>query len=200
MIGIAFMVLASVGKVGRDVVVNSRVPLLPTAAWVLSALKAAEVRVADWAIYWPQYPNESGADGAPVTGWLTSRDWLVNRLHRGDRIWLFIGGDACGDEEAPHRAYVAQLLVVDDWGNNVANEPIGAAVPRLHIRGIPERCILVDPPALVDGIFRRAGADAEQHIGVGRQTPFELDGGQVAQLLALLREQHPAVHEVATQV
>lgn len=57
--------------------------------------------MADWAFYWPQYMNESGADGEPVTGWLTSRDGLVNRLRQGDRIWLFIGGDACGDEDGP---------------------------------------------------------------------------------------------------
>ncbi len=156
--------------------------------------------MADWALYWPQYHRESGADGCPVTGWLTNRTWLVNHLCRGDRIWLFIGGDACGDEEAPHRAYVAQLLVVDNWGNNVDNEPMRGAIPAYHIRGIPDRCILVDPPALVDGIFRHPDTEAELHIGVARQTPFELRDGQVAELLRVLREQHPEVHAIATKL
>jgi hypothetical protein len=155
--------------------------------------------MADYAFYWPRYLNESGADGEPVTGWLTSRDWLVNRLHRGDRVWLFIGGDACGDDEEPHRAYVAQLLVVDHWGNFAEHEPGVRGSPRFRIHGIEDRCILVEPPALVDSIFRRPGTDPAQHIGLARQTPFELDGGQVAELFALLRERFPAVHAVATQ-
>lgn len=154
----------------------------------------------DYAFYWPQYLSESGDDGEPVTGWLTSRDWLVNRMHRGDRIWLFIGGDACEDAEGPHRAYVAQLLVVDGWGNYENHEPGVRGSPRFRIRGTEDRCILVEPPALVDSIFRRPGADPEQHIGVARQTPFELDGLQVAELLAVLGERYPEVHALATQV
>jgi hypothetical protein len=156
--------------------------------------------VADYAFYWQQYLNESGDDGRPRTGWLTSRDWLVKRLHHGDRAWLFIGGDACGDEEGPHRAYVAQLLVVDGWGNYEDHEPGVRGSPRFEIHGIEDRCILVQPPALVDSIFRRPGSDPEQHIGVARQTPFELDGGRVAEVLALLRDRYPEVHAVAIQV
>jgi hypothetical protein len=153
----------------------------------------------DWALYWPQYQQDSGADGEPITGWLTSRDWLVNRLHRGDRLWLFIAGDACGTEEGPHRAYVAQLLVVDTWDNYEDHEPGVQGSPRFHIHGIEDRCVLVDPPALVDSIFRQPGRDPAQHIGVARQTPFKLDGGQVTQLLQLLREDYPEVHVAATQ-
>jgi hypothetical protein len=48
--------------------------------------------MADQALSRPQYLGESGADGEPVKGWLTSRDSLVNRPHRGDRLWRFIGG------------------------------------------------------------------------------------------------------------
>jgi len=155
--------------------------------------------MADYAFYWPRYSKESGADGEPVTSWLTSRDWLVNRLHRGDRIWLFIGGNACGDEESPHRAYVAQLLVVDRIGNYVDHETGVQNSPRLQIHGMVDRCILVEPPALVDTIFRRPGADVEQHIGLGRQTPFELEGGQVTELLDGLREIYPEVYAIATR-
>jgi hypothetical protein len=156
--------------------------------------------MADWAFYWPQYLNESGADGEPVTGWLTSRDWLVNRLHQGDRLWLFIGGDACGDEEGPHRAYVAQLLVVDRWGNYAGHEPGVRGSPRFRIDGLAEHCILIDPPALVDSIFRQPGTDTERHIGLARQVPFQLDDGQVVALLGLLQAHNPEVHAVATQV
>ncbi len=155
--------------------------------------------MADWAIYWQRYRNETGADGDSVTGWLTSRDWLVNRLHRGDRIWLFIGGDACGDEEGPHRAYVAQLLVIDNWSNYADHEPGDRGSPRFHIHGIEDRCIRVNPPALVDSIFRRPDTNLAQHIGLARQTPFELDDGRVTELLTLMRERYSEVHAAAIQ-
>ncbi len=156
--------------------------------------------MADWAIYWRDYGIESGDHGEPVIGWLTSRDWLVNRMSPGDRVWLFIGGDACGDEEHPYRGYVAQLLVIDDWGNYPDHDPSDPDSPRYQIDGVEDRCILVQPPALVDSIFRQPGKALDMHIGTARQNPFEMDGGQVAQLLILLREQYPAVHAVATQV
>jgi hypothetical protein len=156
--------------------------------------------MADWAIYWRDYLNESGDHGEPVIDWLTSRDWLVKRLHPRDRIWLFIGGDACGDEEAPHRGYVAQLLVVHDWGNYEGHDPDEPGSPQFQIVGIEDRCVLVEPPALVDSIFRQPGKDSEMHIGTARQNPFELDGGQVAEFLSLLRTERPKVYAVATQV
>lgn len=156
--------------------------------------------MADWAIYWQRYLDESGADGEPVTGWLTSRDWLVNRLHRADRIWLFIAGDACEDTKTPYRAYVAQLLVVDDWTHFEGYEPGVQGSPQYRINAIEDRCVLVKPPIMVDNIFRQSGKTPEMHIGTARQNPFELDGGQVAQLLTLLRDQHSAVYEVATQI
>ena len=156
--------------------------------------------MADWAIYWRQFLDESGTDGEPVTGWLTNRGWLVDRLNRGDRIWLFIGGDACGDEEGRHRAYVAELLVVDNWGRYSEHDPGAQGSPRFHIHGIEDRCILLKPPVLADDIVRRPGTDSELHIGIARQTPFELDGGQVGELLALIRNRHHAVYEAATKV
>ena len=156
--------------------------------------------MADYAFYWPQYLNESGEDGNPVTSWLTSRGWLVNRLQHNDRIWLFIAGDACDDEEGRHRAYVAQLLVVDKWGYFAEFEPGVLGSPQFHIHGIENRCILVKPPALVDEIFRNPGADSEQHIGIAKQVPFELEGGQVAELLTLLKQRYSEVHAVATQL
>ena len=156
--------------------------------------------MADWAIYRLQYLNESGADGEPVLNWLTSRDWLVNRLHSGDRVWLFIGGNACGDEAGPHRAYVSQLLVVAGWGNYEHFVPGESGSPRYRINGVVDRCILVEPPAEVDRIFRQPGTDVAQHIRVARQTPFELDGRQAAQILTLLSLRYPEVHAVATQV
>jgi hypothetical protein len=51
--------------------------------------------MADFAIYWRDYAIESGADGQPVPGWNTTRDWLLDRIKPGDRVWLFAGGDAC---------------------------------------------------------------------------------------------------------
>ena len=156
--------------------------------------------MADWAIYWRNYRSESREHGEPIINWLTSRDWLVNRMRRGDRIWLFTGGDACGDEDAPYRGYVAQLLVVDGWGNYEEHEPGVPGSPQYRIDGIEDRCILVQPPGLVDSIFRQPGKDPELHIGTARQSPFEMDGAQVAELLTLLRGQYPAVHEVATRL
>src|SRR5262249_6077867 len=97
-------------------------------------------------------------------------------------------------------AYVAQLLVVDRWENNPDYEPGDQGSPRFYIYGLEDRCILVEPPALVDSIFRRPGTDPKQHIGIARQTPFKLDGGQVAKLLALLREQRPKVYAVALEL
>jgi hypothetical protein len=143
--------------------------------------------------------NESGSDGEPVTGWLTSRDWLVQRLHRGDRIWLFIGGDACGDAEGSHRAYVAQLLIVDGWGPFENYKPDVQGSPKYRINAIQNRCVLVNPPVLVDSIFRQPGNSPEMHIGTARQNPFELDNGQMTQLLTLLRDQYSGVYEIATQ-
>jgi hypothetical protein len=173
------------------------VAALKELGWFDHAIRPMTDQAADFAFYWPLYSKESGANGEPVTSWLTSREWLVNRLHRGDRVWLFIGGSACGDIERPHRAYVAELLVVDGWGDFKGYKPGVKDSPRFHIRGIKDRGILVDPPALVDSIFRRPGTDPQQHIGLARQTPFQLGGRQVAKLLALLRERRPEVYAVA---
>lgn len=154
--------------------------------------------MADFAIYWQRYRKESGSSGLPVIGWLTSRESLVNRLSRGDRVWLFIGGDACGKTKQKHRAYLAQLLVVDEWGDFGEYDPDFNRSPRFQIVGDENRCVLVDPPLLVDQIFRPAGSDPDLHIGQARQTPFMLDGIQEAQLLAQLRAQRHTVYTVAT--
>lgn len=146
--------------------------------------------MADFAIYWKDYLKESGETGEPVTDWLTSREWLVNRLHSGDRIWLFIGGDACKQKEAPHQGFLAQLLVVEGW----RNEGQG-----FRITGSGDRCILVDPPAPVDSILRQPDKDPTLHIGIARQNPFELDGGEMTNLLAILRDNYPDIYAVATR-
>jgi hypothetical protein len=155
--------------------------------------------MADFAFYWPRYLNESGHDGEPVTGWLTSRDWLVNRLQCSDRLWLFIGGDACGDNDEPHRAYVAGLVVVDHWANYDEYDPEVPGSPRFRIHGIADRCALLNPPALVDSIFRKPGGDPKQHIGIVRQTPFQLEDSQVGALLEMLSAFYPDVYITATQ-
>ena len=155
--------------------------------------------MADWAIYWPRYPKESGTDGAPVTGWLTDREWLVDRLRRGDRLWLFIAGDACGDEKTGQRAYLAQLLVVEGWGNYAEHEPGIRGSPRFHIHGIEGRCILLKPPSMIDSVFRQPDVRADMHIGIARQTPFELDDGQVTELLAVIRISHSEVYKAAIE-
>ena len=153
--------------------------------------------MADWAIYWRDYRVESGASGEPVVSWLTSREWLVDGVNHGDRIWLFIGGDACGDDEHPHRAYVAQLLVVDDVFHNPDHDPRERDSPLYQIDGIKNRCVLSDPPALVDDILRKAGSNAEQHIGESRQTPFRLDGGEATRLLDLMKRRYHQVYLAA---
>ncbi len=153
--------------------------------------------MADFAVYWKHFCHEGG-NGWPATGWYTSRGWFVSRLHRGDRIWLFIGGDACGDAEGPHKGYLAQLLTVKEWRDNPAYDPDcdpgSYDCARFKILGLASRCMLVDPPLLVDDIFRKPRKDARQHIGIARQTPFELADGQVAKLLALLRKHQPRVY------
>src|SRR5262249_604501 len=164
--------------------------------WVREALKKATQDGGDFdfGIYWLNYAEESGRTGVPVTGWYTGREWLVKRLRPGDRIWLFVGGSALGDTQAPHRGYVAQLLVVNGWDDN--DEEGGS---RFFIEGDADRCVLVTPPLLVDDVFRQLSAPAEQHIGTARQTPFQLDEGQQAALLARLQKERPAVYAVATQ-
>jgi hypothetical protein len=155
-----------------------------------------EDNLADWAIYWPQYRVESGADGEPIVGWLTNREWLVNRLQHGDRIWLFIPGNYCGDTKKPYQGYLAQLLMVEDW-EQYSPEEMETHGSRYHIQGIEERCILVRPPICVDHLLRRPGTDPFQHIGVARQTPFELESQQVDALLWLLQNNQPEVYRLA---
>ena len=155
----------------------------------------------DFAFYWQQYGREAGRDGLRVLGWYTSRAWVMTRLVRGDRVWLFIAGEACGQTQAAHQAYLAELLVVAEVVNNPEYRPNIEGSPRFRIVGIEDRCALVTPrPILVDDIFRRPGSNPLQHIGVARQTPFQLDEGQVAALLGRLHEKCPEVHALATQV
>ena len=85
---------------------------------------------------------------------------------------------------------MAQLLVVDGW------EELGGT-PRFEIDGDEDRCILVEPPLLVDDIFRPVGCSSEMHVGQARQTPFQLTADQGSQLLTLLQKQRPKVHAVA---
>jgi hypothetical protein len=155
--------------------------------------------MADNALYWPNYLGESGADGEPVTSWYTSREHVVKRLRRGDRLWLFVAGDAIEDAEDSHRAYVAQLMVVDEWRDNPDYDPDVKGSSRFVIIANEDRCILVQPPLLVDHIFRQSSAGPEHHIGLIRQTPFVLDGSQEGEMLGLLREHRPDVYKVATQ-
>ena len=153
--------------------------------------------MADWAIYWKYYRSESGADGEPVTGWVTDRERLVDSVEPGDRIWLFIAGDACGDKEHHYRAYLAQLLVVEGSGYHPEYEPGDTDCPHYQIDGIDDRCILISPPALVDDILRKANGKPLQHIGIARQTPFQLEGGEVTRILDLLKRQYHAVYLAA---
>jgi hypothetical protein len=154
--------------------------------------KSRRLAVSDFALYWREYPNESGKHGDPVTEWNTNLDWLVRRLCRGDRLWLYIAGDACGKPRRRHQAHLAQLLVVDGWGKRPNRS-------EFRIRGIKDRCILVIPPMLVDAIFRRRGAARTKHIGIVGQTPLELDEMRTEALLTLLRSRYPDVYAAATQ-
>lgn len=151
----------------------------------------------DYAVYWPYYPRESGSHGEPVVTWRFSREWLVNRLRPGDRFWLFVGGDAVGDAEQPGQAYLAQLLVVEGWQNDPDYEPSVPGSPRFEVLGDGDRCVLVEPPLLVDRLFRKSAQDT-RHIGVIRQTPFELDWQQMIELLKLLKIERPEVYAAAT--
>jgi hypothetical protein len=151
----------------------------------------------DYAVYWPYYPQESGRDGKPVVRWRFNRESLVHRLRPGDRFWLFVGGDVVDHPEAPGQAYLAQLLVVKSWRNDREYQPGVSGSPRFEVLGDENRCILVEPPLLVDQLFRQSARDT-RHIGMLRQTPFELDWQLTEELLKLLKAERLAVHAVAT--
>lgn len=153
----------------------------------------------DWAIYWRDYANESGFTGKPVVGWFTHREWFVRRLRAGDRLWLFVAGEACGDLEHPYRGYVAQLLVVDKTREALAAKPETDTRQEYEILGQGTRCVLVRPPLLADAILRQPESKLNKHIGVARQTPFALSEVQAARLLAMLLEHAPTVHAAAVE-
>jgi hypothetical protein len=147
--------------------------------------------MADWGLYWPQYLEESGVTGKPLTGWPTGREWFAKRLQRGDRLWLFVGGDMCGDKQAPHRAYLTQLFVVADWVKLDPADPGPRKGAKCLIRGIDDRCVLLQPPLEVDEAFRDPGKDPRQSIANARPAPFELTASQVELLLAAVQESCP---------
>lgn len=151
--------------------------------------------MADFAAYWPRFPVESGRHGKPVTGWLTSREWWVRRMREGDRLWLFICGEAWSDDADPGKGYLAAVLLIQRVQHYRGHDPGNAGSPRFLIACDPDRCFLVEPPLLIDEFLRRPDGSKEQHIGLARQTPLQLGEVEVARLLRLLRRARSAVAE-----
>lgn len=149
--------------------------------------------MADFAAYWPRYPDESGLDGEPVTSWLTSREWWVNRMKPGDRLWLFITGEAWSAGGNPGRGYLAEVLLIERVENYAEYDAKEAGSPRFEIVGDPDRCVLVDPPLMIDELLRRPDKSKAQHIGLARQTPLQFDEMEVTRLLKLLRRARPDI-------
>ena len=154
--------------------------------------------MADFAVYWPDYLDESGDHGEPAVGWWFSRESIVKRLQNGDRFWLFVAGDAVAGSTEPNRAYLAQLMGVSGWCDNPDHDPTAPGSPRFEVTGDESRCVLVEPPLLIDHLLRKS-ADDLRHIGMLRQTPAELTSERVADLLELVCTERPAVYAAAVR-
>ncbi len=144
--------------------------------------------MADFATYWKFYPAEHCE---PTGCWLSNREWWVAQMEQGDRLWLFIGGDSCG--QVPHQAYIARLLIVESAEDNAECDQDGFK----YIINI-NRSVPIEPPILVDDILRQSHIDAMMHIGNARQTPIVMSGVMTNELLARLREQRPDILAACT--
>ena len=143
--------------------------------------------MADFAVYWRDFAEGSGEDGLPVVGWNTTRDWFLDRIRANDRFWLFTGGDVCAKSRICRGQYEAKLGYLAEI---FYVETVGAD----HVNGDEDRCFLVRQPLLIDSIIRQPGQPATRHIGLARQTPFQLDEGEVTRLLRLLQQQRRNVY------
>src|SRR5438046_1901202 len=113
----------------------------------------------DFAVYWSWYRSESAIDGDPIVGWRTNRAYFADQLRKGGRLWLFVGGDACGDRENPHKGYLAEVFVVEGVEDTPDDDM------KFRVVGDEDQCELVSPPRLIDSILRKPGSNAEMHIG-----------------------------------
>lgn len=152
--------------------------------------------MADFAIYWPDFPKESRKHRRPVFGWNTRRDWLYDKVKRGDRLWLFTSADKCGqgDQSQGHLGYLAEVFFVEGKRNHPRHDPSEQNTPKYEIIGDSQRCMLIDPPLLIDELIRQPGKRKDQHIGLARQNPFELDGMEATRLFDCVKRQRPSFY------
>jgi hypothetical protein len=148
----------------------------------------------DFAIYWRDFAVESGANGKPATGWATSREWLVDRIKPGDRVWLFTGGDSCGMPE-PQLAYLAAIFFVEGTGHHPRFDPsLPRRSPRYRITADKARSYLIAPLLLIDDVLRQAKYSKDRHIGEVRQTPWQLSWTEIGELRSRLHKQRSELY------
>src|SRR5689334_682808 len=129
--------------------------------------------MAEYAIYWPYFST----DEWPCPVWNTSRDWLANRVRAGDVFWLFTSGECFNarfdtEEFEPQQAFLVELFEVESAGHHPDFPEVRF---RFTITGNDDLNVAIDPPLPIDDIMRQAGRDADEHIGLLRQTPQRLD-------------------------
>lgn len=148
--------------------------------------------MADFAIYWKNYVKDcKNSDNSMLTEWFTNADRVIKTIQPNDRIWFFTSGDACGMSDT-RKAYLVEVFIVLGTGPNPGQD--GDYPPgdfHYAIQGDPNRCLVVNPPLLIDNLIRPGGDNDESHIGQVRQSPVKLKSDVAFQLETFLRNNRP---------
>jgi hypothetical protein len=150
--------------------------------------------MADFGIYWKNFARERRQGDWPCTRWFTNSDPL-GRAAPGDRLWLITSGERCGMAEGS-LGYLVEVLVVRSVANNTESDSdYPPADYAFAVHGDPARCLVVDPPLLIDRLIRRASSNPELPIGTVHQGPWRLKGEVVATLLDQLQQERPNLYQ-----
>lgn len=134
---------------------------------------------------------------------LTVKIWRIKKGSRlanaiaDDALWLFTSGRKCksklNDSELPaivgdELAYLAEVFTV----KQVIQDKVGEY--DLCVRGLPKRCLRVNPPLLIDDIVRPGGHESDEPIGSLRQGAWRLKDEMADQLCRRLQRDAPSLY------
>ena len=140
----------------------------------------------DFGVYWAYFKRDT-KDEWPVTTWLTNSS-LLSKAEAGDRLWLFTSGANAGMSEE-QAGYLVEIFTVAEvqGGAYESDYP----VPQFGHRLIADRSrtVAVDPPILVDDLFRSPQHEVTLSAGNFLQAPRKLKQELLVSLVQRVRDQ-----------
>ncbi len=142
--------------------------------------------MADFRVFWRDFVRETRLGIWPCLGWRTNAERLGSSSP-GDRVWIFTDGARC-QMENDNAGYLVEILTVARVVDEGSDEG-----RRYLVEGKPKRCLMVDPPLLVDEIVRPPERDRSVPIGTFLQGARCLSEDKLDQLMRLIRHERPGL-------